>query len=110
MRCRGRAPALNAQRSGASPDEIAACVDLILKAKRPVIFVGHGVTLSEASRELTEFVHRLQIPVISSPNGMGTLDMTDPSVARLHRPQWRVSRERGRPPRRPGDRHRRALR
>ena len=73
-----RAPALNAQRSGASPDEIAACVDLILKAKRPVIFVGHGVTLSEASRELTEFVHRLQIPVISSPNGMGTLDMTDP--------------------------------
>jgi acetolactate synthase I/II/III large subunit len=73
-----RAPALNAQRSGASPDEITACVDLILNAKRPVIFVGHGVTLSEASRELTEFVHRLQIPVISSPNGMGTLDMTDP--------------------------------
>jgi acetolactate synthase-1/2/3 large subunit len=70
------APALNAQRSGASPDEIAACVDLILKAKRPVIFVGHGVTLSEASREFTEFVHRLQIPVVSSPNGMGTLDMT----------------------------------
>src|SRR6266851_811006 len=72
------APPLNAQRSGASPDEIAACVNLILKAKRPVIFVGHGVTLSEASRELTEFVRRLQIPVISSPNGMGTLDMNDP--------------------------------
>ena len=71
-------PPLNAQRSGASPDEIAACVDLILKSQRPVIFVGHGVTLSEASRELTEFAHRLQIPVISSPNGMGALDMTDP--------------------------------
>jgi acetolactate synthase I/II/III large subunit len=72
------APPFNTQRSGASPEEIALCVDLILKAKQPVIFVGHGVTLSEASRELTEFVHRLQIPVISSPNGMGTLDMTDP--------------------------------
>jgi len=71
-------PPLNAQRSGASPDEIAACVDLILKSQRPVIFVGHGVTLSEASRELTEFAHRLQVPVISSPNGMGALDMTDP--------------------------------
>ena len=71
------APSLNTQRSGASPDEISACVDLILKAKRPVIFIGHGVTLSEASRELTEFAHRLQIPVISSPNGMGCLDMTD---------------------------------
>ena len=47
-------------------------------AQGPVIFVGHGVTLSEAARELTEFAHRLQIPVISSPNGMGALDMTDP--------------------------------
>jgi acetolactate synthase-1/2/3 large subunit len=72
------APPLNTQRSGASPDEIAACVDLIAKAKRPAIFIGHGVTLSEASKELTEFAHRLQIPVISSPNGMGCLDMTDP--------------------------------
>ena len=71
-------PPLNARRSGASPDEISACVDLILKATRPVIFIGHGVTLSEASRELTEFAHRLQIPVISSPNGMGCLDMSDP--------------------------------
>src|SRR5690349_13155498 len=70
-------PPLNAQRSGASPDEVAACVGLILSAKRPVIFVGHGVTLSEASCELTAFAHRMQIPVISSPNGMGTLDMTD---------------------------------
>ena len=43
-----------------------------------MIFIGHGVTLAEASKELTEFVHRLQIPVISSPNGMGCLDMTDP--------------------------------
>src|SRR5499433_2211047 len=72
------APPHGAKRSGAAPEEIEACLDLILQAKRPVIFVGHGVTLSEASRELTEFVHRLQIPIISSPNGMGTLDMTDP--------------------------------
>jgi acetolactate synthase I/II/III large subunit len=36
------------------------------------------VTLSEASRELTEFVKRLGVPVISSPNGMGCFDMTDP--------------------------------
>ena len=52
------APSLNARRSGASPDEISACMDLITRAKRPVIFIGHGVTLSEASKELTEFAHR----------------------------------------------------
>jgi acetolactate synthase-1/2/3 large subunit len=72
------APPLNTQRSGAAPDDVAAALDLILAAQRPVIFIGHGVTLSEASRELTEFVKRLGIPVISSPNGMGCLDMDDP--------------------------------
>src|SRR4051812_43194961 len=72
------APPLNTQRSGASPDEIAAALDRIGRAKRPVIFIGHGVTLSEAGAELTALVHKLGIPVISSPNGMGCFDMTDP--------------------------------
>jgi acetolactate synthase-1/2/3 large subunit len=36
------------------------------------------VTLSEAGAELTELARRLRIPVISSPNGMGCLDMADP--------------------------------
>src|SRR5258708_17415164 len=71
-------PPLGTQRSGASPDEIAAVVDMILDAKRPALFVGHGVTLSEASAELTAFVRKLGIPVISSPNGFGCIDMTDP--------------------------------
>ena len=72
------APPLNAQRSGASPEEVSRALDMILKSQRPVIFIGHGVTLSEASHELTEFAKRLGIPVISSPNGMGCFDMTDP--------------------------------
>lgn len=72
------APPLNAQRSGASPDDIAQTLDMIAAAKRPVVFIGHGVTLAEAGGELTEFVHALAIPVISSPNGMGCLDMYDP--------------------------------
>src|SRR3974390_2917647 len=42
------APRLGAQRAGASPDEISAALDLILGARRPVLFVGHGVTLAEA--------------------------------------------------------------
>lgn len=70
-------PGLNATRSGASPDEVTAALDMILAAKKPVIFIGHGVTLSEASAELTALVHKLGIPVISSPNGMGCLDMKD---------------------------------
>src|SRR6201984_1100509 len=69
---------LNAQRSGASPEEVSRALDMILAAERPVIFIGHGVTLSEASGELTEFAKKLSMPVISSPNGMGCIDMTDP--------------------------------
>jgi acetolactate synthase-1/2/3 large subunit len=69
------APVHGAQRSGASPEQIAAALELVLAARRPVLFIGHGVTLSEASRELTEFAERLKVPVIQSPNGMGCLDM-----------------------------------
>jgi acetolactate synthase I/II/III large subunit len=72
------APPLNAQRSGAAPEQISAALDLVAAAQRPVLFIGHGVTLSEASSELTVFAKKLGIPVISSPNGMGCLDMTDP--------------------------------
>jgi len=66
------------RRSGGSPEDIRKTLDMVLQAKRPVIFIGHGMTLSEGSRELTEFAHALQIPVISSPNGMGCIDMSDP--------------------------------
>ncbi|ESR26864.1 thiamine pyrophosphate-binding protein [Lutibaculum baratangense] len=65
------------RRSGASEDDVSKTVDLLLAAERPVLFVGHGVTLSEAGEELTVLSHRLSIPVISSPNGMGTIDMRD---------------------------------
>src|SRR6516225_9136467 len=72
------APPHGAKRSGASPEEIAAALDIMLEAARPVIFIGHGVTLAEAGTELTELAKKLRIPVISSPNGMGCLDMSDP--------------------------------
>ncbi len=66
-----------ARRSGASPGDIGRVADMLLAAERPVMFIGHGVTLSEAGSELTALAHRLSIPVISSPNGMGCIDMRD---------------------------------
>lgn len=71
-------PGYLAQRSGAAPDDITAALRMLLGAERPIVFIGHGVTLSEAGAELTELAERLQIPVISSPNGMGCLDMEHP--------------------------------
>src|SRR3972149_1090699 len=51
---------------------------LLRDARRPLLWVGHGVALSEAGAELSALARRLQIPVIFSPNGFGALDMTDP--------------------------------
>jgi acetolactate synthase-1/2/3 large subunit len=65
------------QRPGAAPQDLAEVLRLIGEAKRPVLFIGHGVTLSEAALELTAFARRTGIPVVSSPNGMGCLDMND---------------------------------
>src|SRR5690349_6499567 len=53
------APTHGSQRSGAAPEQVAAAVDMLLAAKRPVLFIGHGVTLSEASEELTRLVTTL---------------------------------------------------
>ena len=62
-------------RSGASNEDVDYTLDMLQAAKQPLIFIGHGVTLSEASQELSILAERLNIPVISSPNGMGCLDM-----------------------------------
>jgi acetolactate synthase I/II/III large subunit len=69
---------LGMRRSGACEEDVGAALGMIQEARRPVLFIGHGVTLSEASAELTLLARRLRIPVISSPNGMGCLDMEDP--------------------------------
>ena len=65
-------------RSGGAPEQVREAVELLGRARRPLILVGHGVALSEAGAELTALARRLQLPVIFSPNGFGTLDMTDP--------------------------------
>lgn len=65
-------------RPGAGPEDVARIADVLLAARRPLIFVGHGVTLSEAGEALSALARRLRIPVVASPNGMGTLDMRDP--------------------------------
>ena len=68
----------NTRRSGASDADVQQALDWLLAARRPVLFIGHGMTLSEAGDELVAFARRLSIPVISSPNGMGNIPMGDP--------------------------------
>jgi acetolactate synthase-1/2/3 large subunit len=53
-------------------------VDMIEAAQRPAFYVSHGVTLGEAAPELTRVAELLNIPVITSPNAMGTLPTSHP--------------------------------
>lgn len=65
-------------RPGASDADIAAVLDLLAHAHKPVLFIGQGATLAEAGPELIELSHRLGLPVITSPNGMGCVPADDP--------------------------------
>ncbi|TFG15127.1 MAG: thiamine pyrophosphate-binding protein [Promethearchaeota archaeon] len=52
---------------------IQKALDLILKAEKPLIISGGGVMRAEAWNELREFAEYLQIPVITTIMGAGTM-------------------------------------
>lgn len=64
-------------RAGASPDDVARVVDLLLEAERPLILAGNGVTLSEGATELRQLAAILDLPVTTAPNGKGVVDPRD---------------------------------
>ncbi len=58
-------------------EDIDTAVELIKKAKKPFIFVGGGATISGASKELKEFVGKVNAPVCDSLMGKGAFDGND---------------------------------
>ncbi len=61
-----------------NPSQIKRAVSLIEKAKKPIIFSGGGVIISNATEQLKEFAHRLRIPVTSTLMGLGGFPANDP--------------------------------
>ncbi len=59
------------------PGQIKRASKLILSAKKPMIYSGGGVILSEASKELTEFVRILNYPITNTLMGLGAYPATD---------------------------------
>ena len=56
-----------------SSDLINKSIELLMKAEKPLILSGGGVARAEAWNELQEFAEFLQIPVITSIMGIGTI-------------------------------------
>lgn len=57
--------------------ELEGALKLIKASKKPYIFVGGGAVLSEASKELLEFVDKMDAPVTDSLMGKGAFPGTD---------------------------------
>jgi len=57
--------------------QIKKAVQLILEAKRPMIYTGGGVILSDAAAQLTELVRMLGFPCTNTLMGLGGYPATD---------------------------------
>ena len=57
--------------------QIKKVIKELEKAKRPIICAGGGVHLSDATDEFREFVHKHNIPVVSTMMGIGVMPTKD---------------------------------
>ena len=57
--------------------QVKKAIELLLQAKRPVIYTGGGVVLGEGSRELTDLAKMLGFPVTNTLMGLGAYPATD---------------------------------
>ncbi len=60
------------------PGQIRKAVDLILSSKRPVVYAGGGVILSNAADELKTLASRLGLPTTTTLMGLGGFPGTHP--------------------------------
>jgi acetolactate synthase-1/2/3 large subunit len=60
------------------PGQIKRAVQMILEAKRPMLYTGGGVVLSNAAEELIQFTRQLGFPITSTLMGLGGYPASDP--------------------------------
>ncbi len=60
------------------PVQIKRAVKSLMRARKPLIYAGGGVILSNASRELTLLAQKLCVPVTTTLMGLGSFSGTSP--------------------------------
>jgi thiamine pyrophosphate-dependent acetolactate synthase large subunit-like protein len=60
-------------RPAANSNDVKAIVELMAKAKQPVLVTGSGVQWSEADKEMLDFVEAAGIPFYTTPQGRGVI-------------------------------------
>jgi acetolactate synthase-1/2/3 large subunit len=64
---------------GGHPRQVERAVDMLLTARKPVLYVGGGVILANASEELTHLARTLTVPVTTTLMGLGSYPEDDPN-------------------------------
>lgn len=59
------------------PGQIRKAVDLILSARKPMIYSGGGAVLGDAAQQLTQFTRTLNYPITNTLMGLGAYPGTD---------------------------------
>ncbi|MCB0196294.1 MAG: biosynthetic-type acetolactate synthase large subunit [Anaerolineae bacterium] len=75
----------------ATDEDVAAALELINSAERPVILAGHGVLISGAMKELRELAEKGNIPVTTTLLGIGGLPASHPmnmGMMGMHGTPW----------------------
>ncbi len=60
------------------PDAIATAAQLLMEARRPLLYVGHGAVISDAGKAVTALAEKLRAPVVNTLLGKGAVDETHP--------------------------------
>jgi acetolactate synthase-1/2/3 large subunit len=74
-------PVTSSRRPVAEHKAIATAVELLKKAKKPLIVVGAGANRKRTSKMLTEFVSQFNIPFVNTQMGKGVIDENMPQFA-----------------------------
>ena len=96
-------------RTPGSPEAVERALDLLLKARRPLILAGGGVLCSDASEQLQAFAEYVERPGLLDVHGQGRALGPSPAAPWDRRLLGGVPRDRGGPQRRCHPRLRRAL-
>jgi acetolactate synthase-1/2/3 large subunit len=65
-------------RTPGEPEAVARALEMLLKAKRPLILAGGGVICSDASQQLQAFAEHVNVPVYSTFMGKGAMSAKHP--------------------------------
>ena len=68
------------RRPAAHPDAVAEAAEKVLAAERPVIWLGNGGNRSRASEQVLRLAEALNLPVVTTFNGIGSVPTSHPLV------------------------------